>query len=98
MFLNSPDIYIQKVRRPPYRENTIGGFSAPYFSQLFKKQKGVTPNLYRSANKRIRWSSALYNTYLYLLNFIIKPSICYADLYDISYKTSAIVHLQCPFV
>ncbi|WP_082110956.1 helix-turn-helix transcriptional regulator [Paenibacillus algorifonticola] len=29
----------------------IGGFSAPYFSQLFKKHKGITPNSYRIAIK-----------------------------------------------
>lgn len=29
----------------------VGGFSAPYFTQLFKKHKGVTPNLYRNAIK-----------------------------------------------
>ncbi|WP_435171478.1 helix-turn-helix domain-containing protein [Paenibacillus glycanilyticus] len=43
--LENTDYSINEIGR------MIGGFSAPYFSQLFKKHKGVTPNLYRSAIK-----------------------------------------------
>jgi AraC-like DNA-binding protein len=30
----------------------VGGFSAPYFCQLFKKHKGVTPQSYRATVRR----------------------------------------------
>ncbi|GMK46088.1 AraC family transcriptional regulator [Paenibacillus glycanilyticus] len=43
--LENTDYSINEIGR------MIGGFSAPYFSQLFKKHKGVTPHLYRSAIK-----------------------------------------------
>ncbi|TCN01886.1 AraC-like DNA-binding protein [Paenibacillus sp. BK033] len=43
--LENTDYSINEIGR------IIGGFSAPYFSQLFKKHKGVSPNLYRSAVK-----------------------------------------------
>ncbi|ACT01235.1 AraC family transcriptional regulator [Paenibacillus sp. JDR-2] len=43
--LENTDYSINEIGR------MIGGFSAPYFSQLFKRHKGVTPHLYRSAIK-----------------------------------------------
>lgn len=42
MLLENTDHSIHEIGR------MVGGFSAPYFSQLFKKHKGLTPNMYRS--------------------------------------------------
>ncbi|GLX66656.1 AraC family transcriptional regulator [Paenibacillus glycanilyticus] len=44
--LENTDCSINEIGR------VIGDFSAPYFSQLFKKHKGVTPGSYRQAIKR----------------------------------------------
>ncbi|MEK5239002.1 AraC family transcriptional regulator [Paenibacillus sp. FSL L8-0470] len=45
--LENTDTSIREIGR------IVGGFSAPYFSQLFKKHKGLTPNSYRKAVKEI---------------------------------------------
>jgi AraC-like DNA-binding protein len=44
--LENTDYSINEIGR------IVGGFSAPYFSQLFKKHKNISPNSYRDAIKQ----------------------------------------------